>query len=149
MRFGMLPNSRGGAQVPALAAPTALGVPKRTADSHSHALSGTLRAMPLALPLDAHLHTDLSPDADVPLDAYAALARGLGVAELAITDHVDFVAGDPAYRFADYDRRVRMVREAAERGRAIPRFGSASRSATSAPSKTRSPSIFRATPTTT
>jgi len=76
--------------------------------------------MPLALPLDAHLHTDLSPDADVPLDMYAARARELGVAELAITDHVDFVAGDPAYHFADYDRRVRMVREAAERWGAEP-----------------------------
>ncbi len=81
--------------------------------------------MPPALPLDAHLHTDLSPDADVPLDAYASLARGLGVAELAITDHVDFVAGDPAYRFADYDRRVRMVREAAEQwaGNPVIRLG--------------------------
>jgi len=71
--------------------------------------------MPPALPLDAHLHTDLSPDADVPLDAYAALARERGVAELAITDHLDFVAGEPAYRFAGYEQRVRAVREAAER----------------------------------
>ena len=71
--------------------------------------------MQTALPLDAHLHTDLSPDADVPLDAYAALAREQGVAEIAVTDHIDFVAGDPAYRFADHDRRVRAVREAAER----------------------------------
>ncbi|MGC8634185.1 MAG: histidinol-phosphatase HisJ family protein [Candidatus Limnocylindrales bacterium] len=71
--------------------------------------------MPVPLPLDAHLHTDLSPDADVPLDAYAALARQQGVAELAITDHIDFVAGDPAHHYADYDRRVRVVREVAER----------------------------------
>ena len=28
------------------------------------------------LPLDSHLHTDLSPDSDVPIDVYAALARG-------------------------------------------------------------------------
>ncbi|HLA17097.1 MAG TPA: hypothetical protein VJZ72_09390 [Candidatus Limnocylindrales bacterium] len=26
------------------------------------------------LPLDSHLHTDLSPDSDVPIDVYAALA---------------------------------------------------------------------------
>ena len=81
--------------------------------------------MPVPLPLDAHLHTDLSPDADVPLDAYAALAREQGVAELAITDHIDFVAGDPAHHFADYDRRVRAVREAAERwaGEPVIRLG--------------------------
>jgi histidinol-phosphatase (PHP family) len=71
--------------------------------------------MSLSLPLDAHLHTDLSPDAAVPVDVYAALAREQGVAELAITDHIDFVAGDPAYHYADYGRRVRVVREAAER----------------------------------
>ncbi len=81
--------------------------------------------MPVPLPLDAHLHTDLSPDADVPLDAHAALAREQGVAELAITDHIDFVAGDPAHHFADYDRRVRAVREAAERwaGEPVIRLG--------------------------
>jgi histidinol-phosphatase (PHP family) len=80
---------------------------------------------PLDLPLDAHLHTDLSPDADVPLDAYAALARSRHVAELAITDHLDFEPGAPAYAYADYDRRERLVREAAERweGRPAIRFG--------------------------
>lgn len=77
------------------------------------------------LPLDAHLHTDLSPDADVPVDVYAALAREQGMAELAITDHIDFVAGDPAYHYADFDRRVRMVRDAAERwaGEPVIRLG--------------------------
>ncbi len=81
--------------------------------------------MPVALPLDAHLHTHLSPDADVPLDAYAALAREQGVAELAITDHIDFVVGDPAYHYAEYDRRIRMVRDAAERwaGEPVIRLG--------------------------
>ena len=81
--------------------------------------------MPVPPPLDAHLHTDLSPDADVPLDVYAALAREQGVAELAVTDHIDFVAGDPAYHYAAYDRRVRVVREAAERwaGEPVIRLG--------------------------
>ena len=51
------------------------------------------------LPLDSHLHTDLSPDSDVPIDVYAALAVEQGIAELAITDHVDFDARDPAYDF--------------------------------------------------
>jgi histidinol-phosphatase (PHP family) len=83
--------------------------------SHSTDLSGTLRQMPIALPLDAHLHTDLSPDANVPLDAYAALAREQGLAELAVTDHIDFVAGDPAFRYAAYDQRARLVHDAAER----------------------------------
>ena len=82
-------------------------------------------AAALDLPLDAHLHTDLSPDADVPLDAYAALARSRNVAELAITDHLDFEPGAPAYRYAEFDRRERVVREAADRwdGRPAIRLG--------------------------
>jgi histidinol-phosphatase (PHP family) len=77
------------------------------------------------LPLDAHLHSDLSPDADVPIDAYAALARARGLAELAITDHLDFSPQAPAFAFADYDRRLRLVRDAGERwaGRPAIRFG--------------------------
>ena len=67
------------------------------------------------LPLDAHLHTDLSPDADVPIDAYAAEAVARGIAEIAITDHVDFVPGAPAFSFASFDERERVAREAAER----------------------------------
>jgi len=77
------------------------------------------------LPLDAHLHSNLSPDADVPIDAYAALARARGLAELAITDHLDFSPDAPAFAFTDYDRRLRVVREAGERwaGRPAIRFG--------------------------
>jgi histidinol-phosphatase (PHP family) len=67
------------------------------------------------LPLDSHLHTDLSPDSDVPIDIYAALAAERGIAELAITDHVDFDARDPAYDYATFADRERSVREAAER----------------------------------
>jgi histidinol-phosphatase (PHP family) len=67
------------------------------------------------LPLDAHLHTDLSPDADVPIDAYAAEAVERGIAELAITDHLDFVPGTPAFSFVTFQDRERVVREAAER----------------------------------
>lgn len=78
------------------------------------------------LPLDSHLHTDLSPDADVPIDAYAAQAVERGIAEIAITDHVDFSPDMPAYAFATFAERERVVREAAERwaphGLAI-RFG--------------------------
>ena len=69
----------------------------------------------LDLPLDAHLHTDLSPDSDVPIDVYGALAAGRGLAELAITDHVDFERGAPAYDRTTFDQRERSVREAAER----------------------------------
>jgi histidinol-phosphatase (PHP family) len=70
---------------------------------------------PRDLPLDAHLHTDLSPDSDVPIDVYAAAALEHGVAELAITDHVDFEPGAPAFGYATFADRERIVRQAAER----------------------------------
>ncbi len=78
------------------------------------------------LPLDAHMHTVRSPDADAMLDAYCALALEHGLAELAITDHVDFDPAAPAYGYASFADRERDVRGAAERwapsGLAI-RFG--------------------------
>lgn len=66
------------------------------------------------VPLDSHLHTDFSSDSDVPIHVYAAQAVERGVAELAITDHIDF---DPRWpNFApDVRHRERVVREAAER----------------------------------
>ena len=69
----------------------------------------------LDLPLDAHVHSDLSPDSDVPIDVLAALAAAQGLAELAITDHVDFEPGAPAFDYTTFDQRERSVREAAER----------------------------------
>ena len=78
------------------------------------------------LPLDAHLHTVRSPDANAMLEAYCVLAVERGIRELAITDHVDFDPTMPAYGFASFADRERDVREAAERwtdrGLAI-RFG--------------------------
>jgi histidinol phosphatase-like PHP family hydrolase len=67
------------------------------------------------LPLDAHLHTDLSPDSNVPIDVYAALAAERGIAEIAITDHVDFLPGYAAYGYSTFEERERSVRQAAER----------------------------------
>jgi histidinol-phosphatase (PHP family) len=67
------------------------------------------------LPIDAHVHTDQSPDADVPIDVYAAEALERGISELAITDHVDFDPADPAFDFTTFADRERVVREAAER----------------------------------
>jgi histidinol-phosphatase (PHP family) len=67
------------------------------------------------LPLDSHLHTTLSPDSDVPIYVFGALAAAGGVAEIAITDHVDFDPRGPAYAFASFGDRERSVREAAER----------------------------------
>jgi histidinol-phosphatase (PHP family) len=67
------------------------------------------------LPLDAHLHTDLSPDSSVPIDAYAAAAVERGIAEIAITDHLDFEPGAPAFGYATFADRERIVRDAAER----------------------------------
>jgi histidinol-phosphatase (PHP family) len=70
---------------------------------------------PRDLPLDAHLHTDQSPDSNVPIDAYAAAALERGIAEIAITDHVDFERGAPAYDYTRFADRERVVRDAAER----------------------------------
>jgi histidinol-phosphatase (PHP family) len=67
------------------------------------------------LPLDAHLHTNLSPDSDVPIDVYCAEAVARGIPEIAITDHVDFDPRDQAYSFATFAERERQVREAAAR----------------------------------
>jgi histidinol-phosphatase (PHP family) len=67
------------------------------------------------LPLDSHLHTNLSPDSPVPIDAYARQALERGIAEICITDHVDFAPGTPAYDFVPFNVRERTVREAAER----------------------------------
>jgi len=78
------------------------------------------------LPLDSHLHTQRSPDANAMLEAYCLLAVERGIAELAITDHVDFDPAMPAYGFSSFADRERDVREAgarwADRGLAI-RFG--------------------------
>jgi histidinol-phosphatase (PHP family) len=69
------------------------------------------------LPLDTHMHTVRSPDTqpDALLDAYCAVAVERGMAELAITDHVDFDPLGPAYGFSSFADRERDVREAAER----------------------------------
>ncbi len=67
------------------------------------------------LPLDAHVHKDQSPDSNVPIDVYAALALERGITELAITDHVDFDRRDPAYDYVAFSERERTVRAAAER----------------------------------
>ena len=67
------------------------------------------------LPLDAHLHTDLSHDSTEPIDSYGRLAVERGIAELAITDHVDFAPSAPGYGETTFAQRERIVREAAER----------------------------------
>jgi histidinol-phosphatase (PHP family) len=67
------------------------------------------------LPLDAHVHTDLSPDSDVPIDDYARQAVERNIAEIAITDHIDFDPSAPAFAFSTFAQRERTVRDAAER----------------------------------
>jgi len=67
------------------------------------------------LPLDSHLHTTLSPDSDVPVDVFAQQAIDRRIAEIAITDHLDFDPRGPAYAFASFRDREHEVREAAER----------------------------------
>jgi histidinol phosphate phosphatase HisJ family len=84
-----------------------------------------LPAQAFDVPLDAHLHTDLSPDSAVPLELYAAQAAERGVREIAITDHLDFMPGAPAYQYTSYKHREQVVRDAAERwaGKVTIRFG--------------------------
>jgi len=67
------------------------------------------------LPLDAHVHTDLSHDSAVPLDDYARLAVERDIAEIAVTDHVDFSPSAPGYGETTFEQRERIVREGAER----------------------------------
>jgi histidinol-phosphatase (PHP family) len=67
------------------------------------------------LPFDGHLHTLMSPDASVAIDTYAAAAIARGIAEIAITDHVDFEPTAPAFAHADLPTRERYVRDAADR----------------------------------
>ena len=61
------------------------------------------------------MHTDLSPDSNVPIDLYAQAALERGIAEIAITDHVDFEPGAPAFAYSTFEDRERIVRDAAER----------------------------------
>ena len=77
------------------------------------------------VPIDAHLHTDLSPDSHVPMELYAAQAFERGIPEIALTDHLDFMPGAPAYEYADYPRRQRLIRDLQERwaGKVRIRFG--------------------------
>jgi histidinol-phosphatase (PHP family) len=77
------------------------------------------------VPVDAHLHTDLSPDSKVPMELYAAQAFERGIPEIALTDHLDFLPGAPAYEYADYPTRERLIRELQERwaGKVRIRFG--------------------------
>ncbi|HZC33871.1 MAG TPA: histidinol-phosphatase HisJ family protein [Candidatus Bathyarchaeia archaeon] len=86
-------------------------VPSLRADPPADDLTAQARD----LPLDSHLHTDLSPDSDVPIDDYAAQAAERHIDELAITDHVDFAPGAPAYDFVPFFERERVVRDAADR----------------------------------
>ena len=84
-----------------------------------------LPAQAFDVPLDAHLHTELSPDSQVPLELYCAQAAERGIREIAITDHLDFMPGAPAYQYTSYKHREQVVRDAAERwaGKVTIRFG--------------------------
>jgi histidinol-phosphatase (PHP family) len=74
-----------------------------------------LTAQARDLPLDAHLHTSLSPDSSVHIDSYARQAIERGIDEICITDHVDFEPGAPAFDFVPFEVRERTVRDAGDR----------------------------------
>jgi histidinol-phosphatase (PHP family) len=67
------------------------------------------------LPLDAHVHTRWSHDSAVEIDDHARRAVELRLAELAITDHVDFSPTAPGFGSSTFAERERAVRDAAER----------------------------------
>lgn len=117
----MKPRADGVAEAPP---PTSVSA-QRDAGEGASPTEATAPARATDLPLDAHLHTDRSSDADVPIDAYAAQAVERRIAELAITDHIDFDPRWPNFGpdFADRERVVRGAAERwADRGVAI-RFG--------------------------
>lgn len=66
-------------------------------------------------PIDTHMHTAFSHDSHVLLELYAAQAAEYGIGEIAITDHIDFLPGAPAYRYFDYAVRRKVIADAAER----------------------------------
>jgi histidinol-phosphatase (PHP family) len=91
------------------------GAPLPPAGRPDEELPAPGREVDRDLPLDAHLHTDLSPDSDVPIDVFCAAAIERGIPEIAVTDHLDFDPRAPSFAFADFARRERVVRDAAER----------------------------------
>jgi histidinol-phosphatase (PHP family) len=66
-------------------------------------------------PIDSHVHTAFSHDSQVLLELYAAQAAELGIREIAITDHVDFLPGSPGFRYFDYAVRRKVIAEYAGR----------------------------------
>ena len=56
---------------------------------------------------DAHMHTDLSPDSTSRSTTTRQAALEHGIAEIAITDHVDFEPGAPAFGYATFEDRER------------------------------------------
>ncbi len=52
---------------------------------------------------DYHLHTNQSSDSDATPQSMIERAIDLGLAEIALTDHVDF---DPRYTFTDYNKYI-------------------------------------------
>ena len=71
------------------------------------------------------MHTAFSHDSNVLLELYAAQAAQLGIREIVITDHVDFMPGTPGYRYFDYDVRRKVIHDTAERwaGKVVIRHG--------------------------
>jgi histidinol-phosphatase (PHP family) len=67
------------------------------------------------LPIDSHMHTAFSHDSHALLELYAAQAAAYGIAEIAITDHVDFHPKAPGYRYFDYAVRRKVIADFAER----------------------------------
>jgi len=66
-------------------------------------------------PIDSHMHTAFSHDSHVLLELYAAQAAEFGIAEIAITDHVDFLPASPGFNYFDYHVRRKVIADAGER----------------------------------
>lgn len=66
--------------------------------------------MPTApLPVDYHLHSSFSKDCDVPLAERCERAIALGLREIAVTDHADFIPADPTSGYLQPDAALAEI----------------------------------------
>jgi histidinol-phosphatase (PHP family) len=77
------------------------------------------------IPQDYHLHTEFSIDSSTPLAALCEQVIELGIPEIAVTDHADFIEADEGYLYYRPDAFFRDLADCRERygGRLTIRAG--------------------------